>query len=121
MGLCLRNVSERLPARELLLDPFLALDDDEAELLGSPKNPIRKPFRMEESTMVAAEPERCTDMTITGTMNPDDDAIFLKVQISDKNGIVPPCLQIRKNRACGRFIYLIGVEISNIECLLARC
>lgn len=27
-----------------------------------------------------------SDMTITGTINSEDDAIFLKVQISDKDG-----------------------------------
>lgn len=30
-----------------------------------------------------------TDMTITGKMNPEDDTIFLKVQIADKDGELP--------------------------------
>lgn len=33
-------------------------------------------------------PIRSTDMTITGTVNPDDNSLFLKVQISDKDGMV---------------------------------
>jgi WNK lysine deficient protein kinase len=89
VGLCLQNVSKRLPARELLLDPFLACDDDEGEPLGTPKNPNQKPLQngkfMEESSM-AAEPAKSTEMTITGTMHSEDDTIFLKVLISDKNG-----------------------------------
>ncbi|KAF3447976.1 hypothetical protein FNV43_RR08683 [Rhamnella rubrinervis] len=89
VGLCLQIVSKRLPARELLLDPFLACDGDEGELLGTPKNPIQNRLRngnvMEESS-VAAEPAKSTEMTITGTMNSEEDTIFLKVQISDTNG-----------------------------------
>lgn len=29
-----------------------------------------------------------TDMTITGKLNPEDDTIFLKVQITDKDGTI---------------------------------
>lgn len=30
--------------------------------------------------------QKRTDMTITGKLNPEDDTIFLKVQIADKEG-----------------------------------
>jgi WNK lysine deficient protein kinase len=33
-----------------------------------------------------ADPTKATEMTVTGTMNPQDDTIFLKVQISEKDG-----------------------------------
>lgn len=90
MGLCLQNVSKRLPARELLLDPFLACNDDEGQVLGTPKNPIQKPLQngtVREESSMAGEAAKSTEMTITGTMNSEDDTIFLKVQISDENGI----------------------------------
>jgi WNK lysine deficient protein kinase len=32
------------------------------------------------------DPTKATEMTVTGTMNPQDDTIFLKVQISEKDG-----------------------------------
>lgn len=35
---------------------------------------------------VDSDRRKSTDMTITGTMNPEDDTIFLKVQITDKDG-----------------------------------
>ncbi|XP_048319792.1 probable serine/threonine-protein kinase WNK5 isoform X2 [Ziziphus jujuba] len=90
VGLCLQNVSKRLPAKELLLDPFLACDDDDGELLSSPKVTIEEPLQngataMEKSSMVS-DIEKSTNMTITGTMDPEDDTIFLKVQISNKDG-----------------------------------
>ncbi|XVF37426.1 hypothetical protein REPUB_Repub20aG0006800 [Reevesia pubescens] len=68
VGKCLENVSKRLPAHELLLDPFLASDE------GNLVPPVE------------ADPTRSTDMSITGTMDPEDDTIFLKVQITDKEG-----------------------------------
>ncbi|KAL5550644.1 hypothetical protein UlMin_000820 [Ulmus minor] len=83
VGRCLEHVSKRLPAKELLLDPFLA-SDDELELMGSPKVPFQN-GKMEERSN-GTNPKRSTNMTITGTMNPEDDAIFLKVQFSDEHG-----------------------------------
>ncbi|XP_044472960.1 probable serine/threonine-protein kinase WNK5 [Mangifera indica] len=71
VGKCLENVSKRLPAKELLLDPFLASCDGLVEPM---------------SSFVAPDSTRTTNMTITGTMNPEDDTIFLKVKISDENG-----------------------------------
>lgn len=84
VGKCLETVSKRLPARELLLDPFLA--SDEGGLL-----PIPCPKPMSNRTVVEpppskSDPTRSTDMTITGTLDPEEDTIFIKAQISDKNG-----------------------------------
>lgn len=81
--------SERPSASELLRDPFLAVDEDEQSspvinLPGQKLTPIGEqneaPCQSDDSVLGG------TDMTITGTMNPEDDTIFLKVQISQKNG-----------------------------------
>ncbi|KAL1545410.1 putative serine/threonine-protein kinase wnk5 [Salvia divinorum] len=66
IGRCLQKAPNRPSATELLNDPFLCSIEEEAstKIMSSPHNP----------------------MTITGTMNAEDDTIFLKVQISDKNG-----------------------------------
>ena len=76
---CLENVSKRVSARELLLDPFLAPSNannasHNEELLSSSLSP-------EKSIMA-----RRTDLAISGSINPKDDSIFLKVQIKVKNG-----------------------------------
>ncbi|KAL7136090.1 hypothetical protein ABFS83_10G005600 [Erythranthe nasuta] len=67
VGRCLMKAPDRPSARELLMDPFLSIEE-------APKSPATKKI------------SKSIDMTITGTMNPEDDAIFLKVQISDENG-----------------------------------
>ncbi|KAF8402503.1 hypothetical protein HHK36_010588 [Tetracentron sinense] len=87
VGKCLETASKRLPAKDLLLDPFLASDG--GELLLNPRIGCHKPIRKviaQETLPLRDDPTRRTDMTITGTMNPDDDTIFLKVQIADKDG-----------------------------------
>ena len=88
IGKCLVTASKRLSAAELLLDPFLTTD--EAKL--SPKTTFGspKPFLNEsemEKLHVNDDPPR-TDMTITGKLNPEDDTIFLKVQIADTEGTI---------------------------------
>lgn len=82
---CLVNASKRLPAHQLLLDPFLAVDEDLSPIskpslqIYSPKGVIvEMPFLMDGH-------RRTTDMTITGKVNPEDNTLFLKVQISDKD------------------------------------
>lgn len=86
IGKCLVTASKRLPAKELLLDPFLA--SDEAKRLPKPKLGSQKPFlndiRIEKLRL--SDDRVRTNMTITGTLNPDDDTIFLKVQTADKDG-----------------------------------
>lgn len=91
VGKCLEVASKRLPAKELLQDPFLALDD--GELLPDPKFGGHKPMFNESALKnlnrlpsLTFDSKKCTDMRITGKMNPDDDNIFLKVQIADTDG-----------------------------------
>ncbi|KAK9290184.1 hypothetical protein L1049_008350 [Liquidambar formosana] len=87
VGKCLEPVSKRLPARELLLDPFLAIDN--GELLPILKNPTLKSSpngTVMDMPSLIANPTRTTNMTITGTMNSEDDTIFLKLKISEKDG-----------------------------------
>ncbi|EEF29515.1 probable serine/threonine-protein kinase WNK5 [Ricinus communis] len=87
VGKCLESASKRLPARELLLDPFLS--SDEGKLLPVTKIPIQRSSSNASEEIIPsllADPTKDTEMTITGTMNPDDDTVFLKVQISDKDG-----------------------------------
>lgn len=105
VGKCLENASKRLSANELLMDPFLAPDEDKAINVGPDENrtiPAMSRIPSAHSTTskgtlvvavppplplpLVTAPTKDTKMMITGTMNPDDDTIFLKVQISDKNG-----------------------------------
>lgn len=89
VGKCLETASKRLPAEELLLDPFLA--SDEGGLLPIPcPNPISNRTVLVESPPSVSDPTRSTDMTITGTLDPEEDTIFIKVQISDKDGMSKP-------------------------------
>ncbi|GMI93078.1 hypothetical protein HRI_002977100 [Hibiscus trionum] len=83
IGKCLDNVSKRLPARELLLHPFLATNEENLQSISrvsSRKQTHKGPVAEQ------VDPTRSTDMSITGTMDPEDDTIFLKVQITDKEG-----------------------------------
>lgn len=79
--------SKRLSAKELLLDPFLAFDDGDLSRLTKTRS--LKPFLNGKigiaDLRLSGNPPR-TDMTITGKLNPEDDAIFLKVQIPDEEG-----------------------------------
>ncbi|WOL18010.1 hypothetical protein Cni_G26803 [Canna indica] len=93
IGRCLENVAKRSSAKELLLDPFLTLDDHQGPLLSLKKIPahIVKDTRLQghdrlhipEAHNINNTGQRI-DMTITGKMNPEGDTIFLKVQIADK-------------------------------------
>ncbi|XP_077221916.1 putative serine/threonine-protein kinase WNK5 isoform X2 [Tasmannia lanceolata] len=92
VGKCLESASKRSPAKELSLDPFLL---SEGGLMPVPKCVSHK----QNSDAVVEQSQRfsmcpsdydpneksCIDMTITGKMNPDDDTIFLKVLIADKD------------------------------------
>uniref|UniRef100_A0A2N9FZT2 non-specific serine/threonine protein kinase n=1 Tax=Fagus sylvatica TaxID=28930 RepID=A0A2N9FZT2_FAGSY len=84
IGKCLVTASKRLSAKELLLDPFLASDEDEQLPITKIRN--QKPFlsQREMEKLQLSDPNR-TKMTITGKLNPDD-TIFLKVQSADKDG-----------------------------------
>lgn len=85
VGKCLETVSKRLPAKELLLDAFLASDETEM-MVSMQKVPCQEKSDFGRPEPFLVKDTRSTDMTITGTMNAEDDTIFLKVQISDKEG-----------------------------------
>ncbi|KAJ6433309.1 hypothetical protein OIU84_017076 [Salix udensis] len=88
IGKCLVTASKRLSAKELLLDPFLP--SGEAELSQVPRFRNQKPFlndrEMEKLQLNDHHHPPRTDMTITGKLNPEDDTIFLKVQIANEDG-----------------------------------
>ncbi|XP_010252091.1 PREDICTED: probable serine/threonine-protein kinase WNK4 [Nelumbo nucifera] len=94
IGKCLDTAVKRLPAKELLLDPFLASDTEEMLPTPNPPTVAKDVVPPPESSQVyvpqpvAPAISTTTDMTITGKMNPEDDTIFLKVQIADKDGCV---------------------------------
>ncbi|KAL0922543.1 hypothetical protein M5K25_006534 [Dendrobium thyrsiflorum] len=91
VGRCLEKASKRPSAKELLCDPFLQSEDRHTAPTIPPAPPAVKTKssgeRRRHSGREIAD-ELQTDMTITGNMNPDDDAIYLKVQIADKQGQV---------------------------------
>ncbi|XVF84186.1 hypothetical protein PTKIN_Ptkin17bG0005300 [Pterospermum kingtungense] len=86
VGKCLVKVSERLPAHELLLDPFLVSDEGNLQHIPRVSSQKITPNGPNSELMPSVEvyPSRSTDMPITGTMDPEDDTIFLKLQITDK-------------------------------------
>lgn len=87
IGKCLEPASRRLSAKELLLDPFLAFDDGDLSRLTKTRS--LKPFlngKIGIADLRLSENPPRTDMTITGKLNPEDDTIFLKVQIPDEEG-----------------------------------
>lgn len=90
VGRCLQKVPGRSSAKELLFDPFLTFEDP------APKNPANDVKNIvsgnHDSLQVTYHHDldpvlRTTDMTITGKMNTEDDAIYLKVQIADNEGV----------------------------------
>ncbi|XP_059668127.1 probable serine/threonine-protein kinase WNK5 isoform X2 [Cornus florida] len=90
VGKCLQTASKRPSALDLLMDPFLASDIDEEPLPIIPKIPTEssapKGMEVPKQPLMHDSVTRSTNMTITGTRNPEDDTIFLKVQISNKDG-----------------------------------
>lgn len=92
IGRCLETVSRRSSAQELLLDPFLQSADQRTSLsslaIKTDTNPRHQGKLHSPKIISPTKAKRRTDMTITGKMNPEDDTIFLKVQIADKDGQV---------------------------------
>lgn len=87
IGKCLETASKRLSAKELMLDPFLETDHIQDGLVkrnGNPKAFLNDNIGIEDLQLNKDIPE--TNMTITGKLNPENDTIFLKVQITDKGG-----------------------------------
>ncbi|CAK9164101.1 unnamed protein product [Ilex paraguariensis] len=87
IGKCLEPASKRLSAKELMVDPFLALDEYEPVTTMGQQKPFLNDNLGIEELRLNEDPPR-TNMTITGKLNPEDDTIFLKVQIADKEGPV---------------------------------
>lgn len=86
---CLEPASNRLSAKELMLDPFLVIDDTDSESVTAMR--LQKPILNDKiaiEDLHLNEDVPRTNMTITGKLNPEDDTIFLKVQIADKQGDV---------------------------------
>lgn len=83
---CLQNVDKRPSAQDLLEDPFLKVDDVEAPPAFSDKSSSSLKSELVDLPVIVEPELRSTDMTITGTMDPTDDTIFLKVKISHKDG-----------------------------------
>ena len=83
---CLVPVLMRASAKELLADPFLKVDGDRP--LSIERNQNQKPFlnAKEMEKLHFGEGLNRTNMTITGKLNPEDDTLFLRVQIADKDG-----------------------------------
>ncbi|KAL4587206.1 hypothetical protein LXL04_000073 [Taraxacum kok-saghyz] len=94
VGKCLRNVSSRPSAKDLLMEPFLHVENtDQLTTISTKTMPAPKPIFTEKKPekVISSSPnvpKKTTDMTITGTMNVKDGSIFLKVLISDKTGKV---------------------------------
>nr|GMD15735.1 probable serine/threonine-protein kinase WNK4 isoform X2 [Ipomoea batatas] len=89
IGKCLEPVSKRLSAQELMVDSFLAIDDfimKPIKMVGCQKPFLNDNIGFEDLNLNEAAPR--TNMTITGKSNPEDETIFLKVQIADKEGAV---------------------------------
>lgn len=87
---CLEKALKRPSAKELLSDPFLQLDEvrhHELPFSMKSKRSVESYCNHEGREIVAGEDQR-TDMTITGNVNPYDDAIYLTVKIADKHGQV---------------------------------
>lgn len=70
------------------MDPFLASDDD-GELPPIPRVPRKLSIldgTQEMLHVLEAAQIKDTDMNITGTINPEDDTVFLRVQICPRDG-----------------------------------
>lgn len=79
------HVSKRPSAKELLLDPFLAMEQLELSLLSTTLS-TNQTLKI-NSTEGVANKHLSTYMTITGSINEDDSTLFLKVRISDETGV----------------------------------
>ncbi|KAK7276116.1 hypothetical protein RIF29_17249 [Crotalaria pallida] len=86
IGKCLVPAAKRPSAKDLLLDPFLMCDESSSATKFGIEKPLLNDIEMGK-LQLSVDLSR-TDMKITGKLNPEDDTIFLKVQISDKDGSV---------------------------------
>lgn len=89
VGKCLETAGKRPSAQELLADPFLAVDEGEAlpVISMTPYDSSSTPTgTFVDMPVMLAKSKKSTEMIITGTMDPQDETIFLKVKINDKDG-----------------------------------
>ncbi|KAL3374500.1 hypothetical protein AABB24_006137 [Solanum stoloniferum] len=85
---CIAKVSERLSAKELLMDPFLQLDDDSGSISRSlSSHPIHADKSDDDSGRSPQDhvPEGSRDFTVQGQRK-DLNTIFLKLRITDSTG-----------------------------------
>ncbi|PSS07732.1 Serine/threonine-protein kinase [Actinidia chinensis var. chinensis] len=76
---CIAKVSDRLPAKELILDPFLQSDEDN-EIIGRPL-----PTNPNTADLKDPVPDGSRDFTVQGQRK-DLNTIFLKLRIADSTG-----------------------------------
>ncbi|KAF7135406.1 hypothetical protein RHSIM_Rhsim08G0178300 [Rhododendron simsii] len=76
---CIAEVSDRLPAKELLTDPFLQFNEDN-EIIGQPLPPYADNADLKDPV-----PEGSRDFTVEGQMK-DMNTICLKLRIADSTG-----------------------------------
>lgn len=124
IGKCLVNVSNRLSAKDLMLDPFLAMD--EYGVLPVSKYVHQKPFMNDEIEIeklsLGGNPPR-TNMSIAGKLNPDDDTIILRVQIADREGNFHHPFQLHFILSINRFmrrkgqkgLFIIGLKVGPLS------
>ncbi|KAF7143344.1 hypothetical protein RHSIM_Rhsim05G0229600 [Rhododendron simsii] len=89
VGKCLETAGKRPSAQELLRDPFLAAAEGKALPVSSmtPYQSSSIPTGPSVNMPVLlATSKRITKMTITGTMDPQEESIFLRVKITEKDG-----------------------------------
>ncbi|KAL3642310.1 Serine/threonine-protein kinase wnk3 [Castilleja foliolosa] len=89
---CLANVSDRLPARELLMDPFLQPDEDlgsiDLSLQPQPLNSDNNENQLDtEKPPYVSVLEGTRDFMVQGQRK-DHNTIFLKLRIADSSGHV---------------------------------
>ncbi|EFJ12036.1 hypothetical protein SELMODRAFT_11342, partial [Selaginella moellendorffii] len=89
---CLATVSKRLPARELLMDPFLQKGDDAPSGASSPEQSQTDSDQgglgsYQKGVSFREEGKRSRDFRVKGKKK-DDDTIFLRVRIADLEGHV---------------------------------
>ncbi|XP_057468707.1 probable serine/threonine-protein kinase WNK5 [Actinidia eriantha] len=85
---CLAAASKRPSAQELLADPFLTSNEEEAwpVVSGTSFQTSTPAENWVDKRLLLPKSTKSTDMTITGTMDPADDTIFLQVKLTNKDG-----------------------------------
>ncbi|KAJ9163809.1 hypothetical protein P3X46_023439 [Hevea brasiliensis] len=87
---CIAKVSDRLPAKELLMDPFLRSDEENESVGHSLRSNLHHSGGSSDQTNISRSAEdssadRSRDFTVQGQMK-DVNTIFLKLRIADSTG-----------------------------------